>query len=89
MPSAPESGHLVEDLDSLEAQLPRLAAEGKLKDAARGAIERQRAKGIAITFLRGDLIITQYADGREEVIATLARRAEWSPRHATTTAELK
>jgi hypothetical protein len=79
-----KSQHFVEDPDSLEAQRPHLVREGKLEDAARRAIEQQRARGIAITFLRGDLILTQYPDGREEVIATLARRPEWTPRHATT-----
>ena len=84
MSSAIKSRPFVEDPDSLEAQLPRLALEGKLEDAARLAIEQHKVRGIAITFLRGDLILTQYPDGREEVGATLARGPEWAPRHATT-----
>lgn len=76
---------LPEDPDSLEAQLPRLAAEGKLEGAAREAIERQKAKGLAITFLRGSSIIKQYPDGSEEVLGTLAKDSEWTPSHTLTT----
>lgn len=77
--------HTPEDPDSLEAQLPRLAAEGKLEGAAREAIEGQKAKGLAITFLRGSSIIKQYPDGREEVLGTIAGGSDWTPTHTLTT----
>jgi hypothetical protein len=70
--------------DSLEAWLHMLAREGKFEDAARGAIKRQKAKGISITFLRGKEIVTEHSDGRQEVIAVLARHPQWNPRHAAT-----
>ena len=85
MPDTPVIRRLQEDPDSLEAQLPRLAAEGKLDGAARAAIERQKAKGLAISFLRGSSIIKQYPDGREEVLGTLAKESDWTPSHTLTT----
>lgn len=74
-----------EDPNSLEEQILRLAAEGKIEAAAADAIRRQKAKGLPITFLRGDAIIKQYADGREEVLGIIARRPHWTPRHTLAT----
>jgi len=70
-----------EEFDQPDEQLPRLSAEGKLAEPARIAIERQKAMGLAITFLRDDLVITQYPDGREEIIGRFARRPDWTPTH--------
>lgn len=74
-----------DDPDSLEEQILRLATEGKIEAAAAVAIRRQQAKGLPITFLRGDAIIKQYPDGREEVLGILARRPHWTPRHTLAT----
>ena len=74
-PRQPEEG------DSLEARLPELIAQGKLEEPARAAVERQRAMGLSVTLLRGDAVIKQYPDGREELLATLARGDQWTPRH--------
>jgi hypothetical protein len=60
-----------EDPSSLEANVVRLALEGKLSAAADRAVEEQRALGLPITFQRGDEVIKQYADGREEVLAKI------------------
>jgi hypothetical protein len=70
-----------EDPTSLEGQLHQLVAEGKLEEAARIAIQRQVSKGFAITFLRGNVVVKQFPDGREEILATLVDRA--SAVHAT------
>jgi hypothetical protein len=82
MAKADDRSPVAEDADSVDAQLSRAIADGRVADAARAAIERQKAKGLAVTFLRGDTIVTQYPDGREEVLGTLARRPHWTPRHA-------
>jgi hypothetical protein len=60
-----------EDPSSLEANVVRLALEGKLSAAGDEAVRRQKAKGLPITFQRGNEIIRQHADGREELLATL------------------
>jgi hypothetical protein len=70
-----------EDADAVDAQLSRAIAEGRVAEAARTAIERQKGKGMGVTFLRGDMIVTQYPDGREEILGTLAHRPHWTPRH--------
>lgn len=70
-----------EEPNSLEAEVPRLWAEGKLNEVAHAGITRQKANGLAVTFLSEDSIVRQHPDGREEVIATLARRPEWTPSH--------
>ena len=65
----------------VDERLSRAIAEGRVAEAARVAIERQKAKGVGVTFLRGDAIVTQYSDGREIILGTLARRPHWTPRH--------
>lgn len=64
----------MDDPDSLEAQLPRLIASGELKEAARLAIADQLARGIPVTFQRGELVVKLHPDGREEVLARLPTR---------------
>jgi hypothetical protein len=80
--TTPLNYELEEEPDSLEAQLPRLIAEGKIEEAAAHAIQRQLSRGLAITFLRGTEIIKQYADGREQIIATLPDASVSTPRGA-------
>jgi hypothetical protein len=70
-----------DDADAVDAQLSRAMADGRLAEAARGAIERQKAKGMAMTFLRGDTVVMQHADGREDILGTIARRPHWTPQH--------
>ena len=60
-----------EDPNSLEANVVRLALEGKLSAAADRAVEEQRALGLPVTFQRGNEVIRQHSDGREEVLATI------------------
>lgn len=83
MSSTVKSHPFQEASDSLESQLPRLIADGKLEEAARDPLVRQKAKGLAVTFLRGNKIIKEHPDGREEVIATLVCQERWTPSNAT------
>lgn len=48
-----------------------LARTGKLGRSARKAIRAQTARGLAVTYKRGDEVIKEYADGRKEVLETL------------------
>jgi hypothetical protein len=64
-------GNGQEDPDSLEANVVRLALEGKLAGAADRAVAEQKARGLPVTFQRGNEVIKQFADGREEVLATI------------------
>jgi hypothetical protein len=66
--------HLPDEAGSLEAEVSRLAEEGQLAGAARVAVERQTAKGFAITFLRGDAIVKRFPNGREQILGKLAHR---------------
>lgn len=66
-----------EDAGSLEERIVALATSGKLANAGRNAIRTQRRKGLAVTFQRGDQVIKQFPDGREEVLATV-RRADYT-----------
>jgi hypothetical protein len=75
MAKAGSDRHLPEEAGSLEAELSRLVEEGQLAGAARAAIERQVAKGFAITFLRGDAIVKRFPNGHELILGTVARRA--------------
>lgn len=56
---------------SLEGQVVSLAQKGMLAPAARGAIASQLARGLAVTFKRGDQVIKQYPDGHIEVLGEL------------------
>jgi hypothetical protein len=58
---------------ALEDHLLELVAEGKLAEAAGGAIRAQKERGLPVTFKRGDQVIKAFPDGREEVLTTLAR----------------
>jgi len=58
---------------ALEDHLLELAAEGTLAEAAGGAIRAQKEQGLPVTFKRGDQVIKAFADGREEVLTTVAR----------------
>jgi hypothetical protein len=72
-----------DDLDSLEAQLPRLIASGELKEAARRAIADQLARGIPVTFQRGEAIVKVYPDGREEILGRVPQRTYRIPPDVT------
>lgn len=54
-----------------EDRIEVMAREGKLKGAGREAIRRLLAKGIAVTFARGNRIIKRHPDGTEEVLGTI------------------
>jgi len=57
--------------DSFEDRISELARSGKLFNAAREAVEEQKKSGLPVTFRRGNQVIKQYADGREEVLAEI------------------
>jgi hypothetical protein len=63
----------------LEDHLLDLVANGELAEAAGGAIRAQKERGLPVTFKRGDDVIKAFADGREEVLATLARPTYKTP----------
>jgi hypothetical protein len=58
---------------SLEEQLVSLAQKGMLAPAAQEAIASQLARGLAVTFKRGNQVIKQYPDGHVEVLSELQR----------------
>jgi hypothetical protein len=62
-----------EESDSLEANIVGIALSGKLAEVAKDAIAAGVARGLPVTFQRGEEIIKRYADGREEVLTTVAR----------------
>jgi hypothetical protein len=62
-----------EPAGSLEALIMGMARRGELAKPAQLAIRRLRRKGVPITFRRGRQIITQYADGREEILGEIER----------------
>lgn len=62
-----------EDAYSLEGNIARLAGSGELAKAGQEAIARQKKLGIAVTFKRGDEVIKQWPDGREEVLERIER----------------
>ena len=61
------NGHR-EPAGSLEGSIMGMARRGELTKPAQLAIRRLRRKGLPITFQRGNEIIKQHADGREEVL---------------------
>ena len=71
-----------EDANEVDARLYRAIAEGRLAEAGRKAIERQKAKGMTVTFLRGNVVVMQHPDGHEDILGTVARRPHWTPRHS-------
>ena len=64
------NGHR-EPAGSLEGAIMGMARRGELAVPARLAIRRLRRKGVPITFRRGQEIIKQHADGREEVLGVI------------------
>ncbi|HET6251419.1 MAG TPA: hypothetical protein VFE47_27285 [Tepidisphaeraceae bacterium] len=62
-----------EDPGSVESNIVRLAMSGKLARVTKRAIAGGVAKGLPVTFKRGQKIITRYADGREEVLRIMPR----------------
>jgi hypothetical protein len=72
-------GNGEEDPNSLEANVVRLALEGKLSGAADRAVQEQKALGLPVTFRRGNEVIKQFPDGREEVLATIPQSAPYRP----------
>jgi hypothetical protein len=67
----PKKSRTAEASGSLESQISHLAAKGKLAAAARRAIRAQRARGLPITFKRGNKIIRQHPNGQEELLQHL------------------
>lgn len=57
-----------DELRSLEGNVRKLAADGTIAAAARQSIQDQRAAGLAITYMKGNLIVKEHADGRTEVV---------------------
>lgn len=68
------SGAFTEDAGSLEQRVVSLALGGKLAHAAQKAVRLQKARGLAVTFKRGDAIVKQHSSGRIEKIATIQPR---------------
>jgi hypothetical protein len=64
-PSDQESG-------TLEGGIVDLALRGKLAKAARKAIRTAKGRGLPITFKKGNQVVKEHADGRIEVLETLA-----------------
>ena len=62
-----------EPAGSLEGMIMEMARRGELAIPARLAIRRLRRKGVPITFRRGQQIIKQHANGREEVLGVIER----------------
>ncbi len=56
---------------SLEDGILEFARSGELAEVARNAIQKQHDKGLPITFRRGSIVVKQYPDGREEVLAEI------------------
>lgn len=56
---------------TLEDAVVSLATTGKLAEAARSAIRAQRKAGLAITYKKGNQIVTEYPDGRRVVLRNL------------------
>jgi hypothetical protein len=54
-----------------EDRIEAMAREGKLRGAGKQAVARLQAKGIPVTFARGNRIIKRHADGTEEVLGTI------------------
>ena len=71
-PKARSSGSTDEEHDSLENQIVSMATRGKLARAGRKAVAAQKKRGLPVTFQRGNQIIKEYPDGREEVLGTVA-----------------
>ena len=64
-----------------DGDLVKLALSGKLRQAAREAVRDQRARGLAVTFKRGDQIVRRSADGTIEVIGRVTTPAFRLPEH--------
>jgi hypothetical protein len=59
--------------DALENQVVKFAMGGKLAKVSRDAVRRQVKKGFAVTFKRGNKVIKQFPDGREEILGTIKK----------------
>ena len=68
-----------EEAGSPEALVTELAASGELAIAARRAIATQEKLGIPVTYVDGDRVIKRFADGKQEVLGTVARSAYTLP----------
>lgn len=77
-----EPSHAEANGEEVDSLLFRAIAEGRLAEAGLAAIARQKAKGMTVTFLRGDAVVVQHPDGHEEILGTIARRPDWTPRHS-------
>jgi len=64
--------------NSLEDAIVRLALSGELAKAAGDAIRKAKRLGLPVTYLRGNQVVKEYADGRIEVIETLAPPAPYA-----------
>lgn len=70
-----------EDEHSLESKIVGLAETGKLKTAARAAVEAQRANNLSIVFRRGHSIVRESPNGQVVVLHVLPRVAQKLPSH--------
>jgi len=61
------------DVDALESSVVKFALGGKLAKVSRNAVNKQVQRGLPITFKRGNKVIKQFADGREEVLGTIKK----------------
>jgi hypothetical protein len=81
-------GNDEDDPNSLEANVVRLALEGKLSAAGDRAVAEQKALGLPVTFQRGNQVIKQHPDGREEVLATIPQTPPYRPPPGVSVARL-
>ncbi|MGC4033528.1 MAG: hypothetical protein QM754_17710 [Tepidisphaeraceae bacterium] len=69
------------DRTNENSKLIALALEGKLSRAARHAVQKQKSRGLAITFRRGNQIVRQDSDGKIIVLATIQPVAFSAPKN--------
>ena len=61
-----------EEMDDLETRAVHdLVTSGRLAEAGQFAIAETRRLGMPVTYKRGDQIIREHPDGREEVLAVV------------------
>ena len=59
------------EADGLEGAIVGLAIAGKLSGAGHSAVRAQREAGLPVTYRRGNEIIKEFPDGREEVLGVV------------------
>jgi hypothetical protein len=59
--------------DSVDRKIIGWVIKGGLGESVRSTVRRQLSKGIAVTYQRGNNVITKHPDGREEVVGVVKR----------------